>query len=474
MESFVRESNFFEGNAPEAVAAEYGTPVYVYNEKILRDRMRQVAGVITKYPYTANYSVKANTNIHILKLALEEGLNCDAMSPGEITLLLKAGFPKERIFFIPNNVAESELAFSIEKGIMTSLDSLAQLELYGETWKALSAAGKAAAGSERCAVRINPGVGAGHCDKVVTAGKKTKFGIQEADIPEIFTIAGRYGLKIAGINQHIGSLFMDPQPYLDAVTNLLRIARGFEKLEFIDFGGGYGIPYHKLQDEAPFPMEDFKKRLEPILDEFVADYGYAPLFKSEPGRFCVAEGSVILGRVHAVKQNNGVTYAGTDVGMNVLVRPSMYDSWHDIELLGGEGNVCCEGMSGKEGNGFSEGTCGAGMDGLRDGRVDTPVRAEARVNVRDRCNNSDRRQGTLQTVTGNICESGDILAKARMLPELRRGDLIAVLDTGAYGYSMCSPYNSRPRPAEVLICKDGSVKQIRRRETIEDILSLMY
>lgn len=426
MESFVTASNFFEGNAPEAVAAEYGTPVYVYNEQILRDRMRQVAGVITKYPYTANYSVKANTNIHILKLALEEGLNCDAMSPGEITLLLKAGFPKERIFFIPNNVAESELAFSIEKGIMTSLDSLAQLELYGETWKALSAAGKAAAGSERCAVRINPGVGAGHCDKVVTAGKKTKFGIQEADIPEIFTIAERYGLKIAGINQHIGSLFMDPQPYLDAVTNLLRIARGFEKLEFIDFGGGYGIPYHKLQNEAPFPMEDFKKRLEPILDEFVADYGYAPLFKSEPGRFCVAEGSVILGRVHAVKQNNGVTYAGTDVGMNVLVRPSMYDSWHDIELLGAG----------------SEGQAGS----------------------RERCE---------QTVTGNICESGDILAKARMLPELRRGDLIAILDTGAYGYSMCSPYNSRPRPAEVLICKDGTVKQIRRRETIEDILALM-
>ncbi|MBQ0166732.1 MAG: diaminopimelate decarboxylase [Treponema sp.] len=442
MESFVRESNFFEGNAPEAVAAEYGTPVYVYNEKILRDRMRQVAGVITKYPYTANYSVKANTNVHILKLALEEGLNCDAMSPGEITLLLKAGFPKERIFFIPNNVAESEFAFSIEKGIMTSLDSLAQLELYGETWKALSAAGKAASGSERCAVRINPGVGAGHCDKVVTAGKKTKFGIQEADIPEIFTIAERYGLKIAGINQHIGSLFMDPQLYLDAVTNLLRIARGFEKLEFIDFGGGYGIPYHKLQDEARFPMEDFKKRLEPILDEFVADYGYAPLFKSEPGRFCVAEGSVILGRVHAVKQNNGVTYAGTDVGMNVLVRPSMYDSWHDIELLGA--GVGSEGLEDRVGRQDAE------LEGSRDGR--------------------DRFE---QTVTGNICESGDILAKSRMLPELRRGDLIAVLDTGAYGYSMCSPYNSRPRPAEVLICKDGSVKQIRRRETIEDILALM-
>ena len=425
MESYITHSNFFEGNEPEKLAETYGTPLYVYNERILRERMHEVSQVITKYPYTANYSVKANTNIHILKLALEEGLNCDAMSPGEIQLLLKAGFPKERIFFVPNNVAETELAFAIEQGIMTSLDSLEQLELYGETYRRLRDAGKAAAGTERCAVRINPGVGAGHCDKVVTAGKKTKFGIQESDIPSIFEIADRLAIRIAGINQHIGSLFMDPQPYLDAVTNLLRIAEQFKNLEFIDFGGGYGIPYHKLDDEKPFPMESFKQRLEPILDAFVAKYGSAPLFKSEPGRFCVAEGSVILGRFHAVKQNNGVTYCGTDVGMNVLVRPSMYDSWHDIEVL--RGGVPCS-------------------------------RAAGLIE---------------QTVTGNICESGDILAKARMLPAIKRGDLACVLDTGAYGYSMCSPYNSRPRPAEVLIRKDGSVQVIRRRETLDDILALM-
>ncbi|MCR4938563.1 MAG: diaminopimelate decarboxylase [Treponemataceae bacterium] len=442
MESYITQSDFFVGNEPEKLAQTYGTPLYVYNERILRERMHEVARVITKYPYTANYSVKANTNIHILKLALEEGLNCDAMSPGEIQLLLKAGFPKERIFFVPNNVAETELEFAIEQGIMTSLDSLAQLELYGQTQSRMRKAGTAAAGSERCAVRINPGIGAGHHEKVVTAGKKTKFGIQEADIPEIFKLADSYGIRIAGINQHIGSLFMDPQPYLDAVTNLLRIAEGFKKLEFIDFGGGYGIPYHKLEDEKPFPMEDFKSRLEPILDDFVSRYGYAPLFKSEPGRFCVAEGSVILGRVHAVKQNSGVTYCGTDVGMNVLVRPSMYDSWHDIEVL-------------REGKAVAR-------HSTADGSTDS-------------ADSSGNRDDVLveQTVTGNICESGDILAKARMLPAMRRGDLACILDTGAYGYSMCSPYNSRPRPAEVLIGKDGSVRVIRRRETIDDILALM-
>ncbi len=409
MNSFIEKVDFFKGNNPEDIAVRYGTPVYVYNEEILRERMHTVAQVVTKYPYTANYSIKANTNIHLLRMALEEGDNCDAMSVGELMMLEKAGFPVERIFFVPNNVSADELQYAIDKGIMTSLDSLSQLELFGQ----LNPGGK-------CAVRINPGVGAGHHEKVVTAGKKTKFGVAEEDIDQIFEISKKYHLTIAGINQHIGSLFMDPEPYLKAVENLLRIAMRFENLEFIDFGGGYGIPYHKLDDEAEFPMEDFKKRLEPILDAFVEKYGKAPLFKSEPGRYCVAEGSVILGRVHAVKQNAGVKYAGTDIGMNVLVRPSMYDSWHDVEIL-------------------------------RNGKV------------------VERKELQEITVVGNICESGDIIAKNRQLPEMKVGDLACVLDTGAYGYSMCSTYNSRPRPAEVLIGKDGSVKVIRRKETLEDL-----
>ena len=421
MTSFIQNTDFFAGNNPETIASEYGTPVYVYNEKILRDRMAKVAKVITKYPYTANYSVKANTNIHILKLALEEGLNCDAMSVGEITLLMKAGFPVERIFFVPNNVAPYELAFALKNGVMTSLDSLSQLELFGEVCNQMNIP----AAKRKCAVRINPGVGAGHHEKVVTGGKKTKFGIAEYSIQQIFEIAEKYQITIAGINQHIGSLFMDPQPYLDAVTNLLRIAHQFKNLEFIDFGGGYGIPYHKLDEEKDFPMEDFKARLEPILDEFVASYGKAPLFKSEPGRYCVAEGSVILGRVHATKENSGIQFAGSDIGMNVLVRPSMYDSHHDIEVF-------------------------------RDGELVSR-------------NGADLLE---QTVTGNICESGDILAKDRLLPKIQEGDLLCVLDTGAYGWSMCSTYNSRPRPAEVMILANEKVKQIRRKETIEDLLSM--
>ena len=193
MKSFIQEVNFFEGNNPEELVKNFGTPLYVYNEKILRNRMSNVAKVITKYPYTANYSVKANTNIHILKLALEEGLNCDAMSVGEITLLLKAGFPAERIFFVPNNVSSDELEFALSNGVMTSLDSLSQLELFGKTCERLNISSE----NRKCAVRINPGVGAGHCEKVVTGGKKTKFGIAEYAINQIFEIAQKYNIRIA-------------------------------------------------------------------------------------------------------------------------------------------------------------------------------------------------------------------------------------------------------------------------------------
>ena len=415
MNSYINSTDFFKGNNPEAIASEYGTPVYVYNEEIIRKSMETVEGVITKYPYTANYSVKANTNIEILKLALEEGLNCDAMSPGEITLLLKAGFPPEKIFFVSNNVAAEEMQFAIDKGVIVSLDSLDQLDRFGQ----INPGG-------RCAVRINPGVGAGHSEKVITAGKKTKFAIAEEDIDKIFEIVDKYDLKIVGINQHIGSGFLDPKPYIDAVTNLLRIADRFDNLEFIDFGGGYGIPYHKLDDEKPFPMEDFKVKLEPVLDEFVQRYGKTPLFKSEPGRYCVAEGSVILSRVQAIKVNAGIKYVGCDTGMNTLIRPAMYDSYHDIEVI-------------------------------RDGKVV------------DRDGNNDMET---VNVSGPICETGDLIAKGRLLPKAKTGDLLAILDTGAYGYAMASSYNSRPRPAEVMITKEGKVVQSRRRETIEDLLSL--
>lgn len=411
MTSYINESNFFEGNNPELLAQKYGTPLYVYNERVLREHMRSVQGLVTKYPYTANFSVKANTNLTILKIALEEGMNCDAMSVGELRLLEMAGFPAERIFFVPNNVSDEELSYAIGKGIMTSLDSISQLRRFGR----LNRGG-------RCAIRINPGVGAGHHEKVVTAGKNTKFGIEEHDIDEAIKAAGEYDLHIVGINQHVGSLFMDPEPYLKASQNFLRIAMKFKDLEFIDLGGGFGTPYHKLSGEQNFDMQALREALEPILDTFVKEYGSTPLFKSEPGRYITADGGVILGRVYALKNNGVKYYAGCDVGMNVLARPTLYDSHHDVEVI-------------------------------RNGQVVSPLDGTQVVNV-----------------VGNICESGDIIARDRELPILQEEDLVCVLDAGAYGYMMSYTYNMRGRAAEILCREDGSVLQIRRRETFEDLI----
>lgn len=412
MKSYIEKTSFFGKSNAEELLKEYGSPLYVYNENILRDRMTKMVGVIRKYPFTANFSVKANTNPEILRLALDCGMNADAMSPGEILTLEKAGFDKDRIFFIPNNVSPEELQFAIDRGIMTSLDSISQLRLFGR----LNRGG-------RCAVRLNPGIGAGHHKKVVTAGHETKFGVAEEDIDEIFKVADEFDVKIVGINQHVGSLFMTPEPYINAVKELLKFAEKFTDLEFIDLGGGFGTPYHKLADEAEFDVEALRTELEEVLDEYVEKRGKAPLFKSEPGRYVCAEGGVLLGRVYAVKQNSGKKYIGTDIGMNVLIRPELYDSWHDVEVI-------------------------------RDGKV---VRAE------------DNERETV-SITGNICESGDVVCKDRLLPIISENDIICVLDAGAYGYSMCSNYNSRLRPAEVLVMSDGSHKLIRRRDTYEDLL----
>ncbi|MEI8198437.1 MAG: diaminopimelate decarboxylase [Eubacteriales bacterium] len=412
MISFIQQTEFFGNSNPQLLVSEFGTPLYVYNEKILRERMKRMAHLISYPGFTANYSIKTNSNLSILKMALDEGLNADAMSPGEIFLLLKAGFPRERIFYVSNNVSAEELQYAIDQGVVVSLDSLSQLELFGKINR-----------GGRCAVRLNPGYGAGHHEKVITAGKKTKFAISESDVPEIMKIAAKYDLKIIGINQHIGSLFMDGSPFMLAVEQFLKIAMQFKNLEFVDFGGGFGIPYHKLSGEQEFDLESFGAALEKVVEDWSDRYGRNVVFKSEPGRYIAAEGGVILGTVNAKKNNSGIKYIGTDIGMNVLIRPAMYNSWHDIEV-------------------FRNGTLIDDHNGIE--KV---------------------------TVVGNICESGDILAKERELPVVMEGDVLCVLDAGAYGYSMSSNYNNRLRPAEVLIGLDGEPKLIRRRDTLEDLLT---
>lgn len=404
-----RENNFYENNNPVELIEKYGSPLYVYNERILRQRCREVKGLLEYPNFQVQYSAKANSNLTLLKIAKEEGLKVDAMSPGEIYIQRKAGFEPEEIFYVCNNVSAEEMKYAIDNGITVSVDSVSQLELLGQINK-----------EGKVAIRFNPGVGAGHSDKVVTAGKRTKFGVDPQFIPEVKEILKKYNLNLIGINQHIGSLFMEGTPYFESVKSLLAIAEQFKDLEFIDMGGGFGVPYHKQQGEEKFDIKPLGRELDKLICQWMKNYGRDITIKVEPGRYISAECCVILGTVHAVKYNYGKKYVGTDIGFNVLARPVIYNSHHDIEVY-----------------------------------RNTDVQSTAMEAV---------------TVVGNICESGDIIAKERLLPEIKERDILGILDCGAYGFVMSSNYNSRLRPAEILIRENGEVELIRKKETMEDLI----
>jgi diaminopimelate decarboxylase len=297
--------------------------------------------------------------------------------------------------------------YAIKHQVSTSVDSVSQLQQFGR----INPGGKVA-------LRFNPGIGLGHHQKVVTAGKNTKFGIAVDHLPEVRQLIKEYHLKVTGLNQHLGSLFLDDAVFLEGVRRLLDIAQYFEGLEFIDFGGGMGIPYRKQQGGQRLDYMELGHKLSTILNDWQSRYHQYPQFRIEPGRYIVAECGVLIGTVHAKKENCGKKYIGADVGFNVLHRPILYGAEHDIEVYSRNGDE----------------------------------------------------QSEKVTVVGNICETGDILARERELPFLEAGDLLGIMDAGAYGMSMASNYNSRLRPAEVLIQTDGNPRLIRRRETLADLI----
>ncbi|MCT4626102.1 diaminopimelate decarboxylase [Halodesulfovibrio sp.] len=406
---------FYGNTTPMELVKTFGSPLYVYNENILRTRCREVKALSDNPAFTPNYSAKANTNIHLLKVVQEEGMVVDAMSPGEIVMNLAAGFKPEQILFISNNVSAEELQFAIDRGVYVSVDSLSQLDLFGQ----LNPGGKVV-------IRFNPGIGAGHHAKVVTGGKQTKFGVDPEAADTVREILDRHNLTLCGVNMHIGSLFMEPDGYLEAMQVLLSIASEWltddNTLEIIDFGGGFGIPYHKYEGEERLDFAKLGEAFNATITKFIEDTGYTGRFMCEPGRYIAAECGALLGTCYSVKNNGEKRFAGTDLGFNQLMRPAMYDSFHDVEIYREGGSEVTETME--------------------------------------------------QSIVGNICESGDIMAKDRQLPEIAEGDIIAMLDAGAYGYVMASPYNQRPRPAEVLIQENGEARLIRRRETLNDLLNM--
>jgi diaminopimelate decarboxylase len=391
-------------SALSEVARVHGTPLYVYDEEILRARCRAIRSAIPLTGFEALYALKANSNPEILRIVREEGLGADAVSVAEVLLARKCGFPADRISFNGNNVDDAELDAVRAEGVHLCADSLSQVER-------LSRLGHRGG----IAVRLNPDIGAGHHDHVITGGPDAKFGIAPAEIPAALAAARKAGLTIDGIQQHIGSGILDVDVFLLAVDALLEAARTLPDLRYVDFGGGIGVP--SRPGERAFDLGGLAQRVTPRLSAFRKDMGREVVFRLEPGRFVVAECGSLLVRVTAVKRTKEHVFVGTDSGFNHLIRPVLYGAWHPIE------NVT----------------------------------------------NPDGRPEVVR-VAGNICESGDLFAIDRPLPEPREDDLLAIRHAGAYGWSMASSYNLRPRPAEVMI-SGGKHRLIRRRETIEDLWS---
>ncbi len=403
---------FFEGVSTLRLAEEFGTPLYVISEGRIRQNYGRLRAALKSrwQRFRILYSAKANTNPSVLRILEEEGACLDAVSPGEVYLARRGGFPPGRILFTGTSVGDEELGYLLGEGVVINVDSLSQLRRLLRI-----------AVPEALSVRVNPELGAGHHEHVITAGRDSKFGVWEEDSIRAYDEAKGAGVRRFGIQMHIGSGILSPEPLLRAADRLLSIAGEVHEtlgvcFDFVDFGGGLGVPYRP--DEAPLGLDEFADGLVGLFRRRVEEYSLGtPEIWLEPGRYLVADAGILLTRVNTLKSTPFRRFAGVDAGFNTLVRPAMYGSYHHILVANN-------------------------MDGSPEEEYD---------------------------VVGPICESGDFLARDRRLPRLSEGDLLAVLDAGAYGFSMSSQYNSRPRAAEVMV-RDGRYCLVRARETFEGLL----
>lgn len=395
------------------LAQEYGTPLYAIDENRIRENYRRLFEAFSSEysDFKIYYACKANTNLAVMRILEEEGSNIDAVSPGEIYTSIKAGFSPERILYTGNNVTDEELEFALSSGVRINLDSLSALERLS---KLPDAEGK------EISFRVNPRVGAGHHDHCITGGDLSKFGVMEEEAVNVYQKAIDLGFKPVGIHSHIGSGILDPEPFKLAVHTLMDVAGHVYRelgvqFEFIDFGGGIGIPYEP--QESVLDLEKFSNEIINLFKEKLYEYNMGnPTLCLEPGRYIVGDASYLLTQVNTIKQSYR-KFVGVDAGFNTLLRPTMYGSYHHIVL------------------------------------ADDP-----KANPKETID-----------IAGNICESGDLFARDRPMPILKEGDVLAILNAGAYAFSMSSQYNSRPRTAEVLV-RDGKSEIIRERETFDDLL----
>jgi len=399
------------------LAEKFGTPLYVLDENRVRERYREFYSAFSSlYPkISIKYACKANTSLAVLKILKEEGAGIDVLSNGEIFIALKAGMKGRDIIYTSVNRSAEEFEFALKKGIVINLDSISEA-------KVLKEASEKTGKTPKISFRVNPAVSPQTHEKLATGLKESKFGVHEESAVEAYKFALENGFKVRGIHMHIGSQITSVKPYAEAVQKLLDLAGKIKKelkikLDFLDFGGGVGIAYREGQEFIT--AKELADAIVPIIKSKIEEHrlGEPELF-FEPGRYIVGDAGILLARVNAVKRTPYKNFIGIDAGFNTLMRPAMYSAYHEVFIA----------------------------------------------------NKMNQTQsGEVFDIAGNICESGDILAKDRALPKPDKGDVIAFLDAGAYGIAMASQYNSRPLPAEVIV-KDGKYEIIRERESLKSLI----
>jgi len=396
----------FDTETLQKVADWYGTPVYVYSENEIVHRCQQLRSVFKpELPVQWLYAMKANDNPHLLRIIADQGFGFDTVSSEEMHLGMKFHRDPSQIFYTENNMTDAEMQDAVKAGVVLNIGSLSRLKKYCDQNQ-----------GGRVSIRIKPDIGDGHHSKVVTGNQDSKFGIRIDALDEARSIAASANVKIAGLHVHIGSGIKHPANFFAAMQKLLELSRSFDDVEFINFGGGLPIPYSSAESE--FNLDELRDLATPLLEREVAFREGNISFRFEPGRYVMAKSGVLLTRVNTVKDQGLRTYLGCDTGFNHLIRPVLYDSWHEV------------------------------------------------INISKPESIPDH----VYTLAGNICESGDLLAENRNLPATQEGDLLALADSGAYGMVMASEYNRRRLPAEVLINHTGQMQSIRRREGIEEVI----
>ena len=405
----------FCGISLEKLAGKYGTPTYVYSESTITDNYKRLNCALSSldYKHSLFYAIKACNNPHIAKILTEFGAGIDAASPLEIKLAFMLGVPKEKILFTGNNLSNTDISYAISSGVIFNVDDEGILPRVFDVGC-----------PQMLSFRINPGGNENVTGLQTFGGAQAKFGIAPSNAIPAYAKARERGVERFGIHMMPGSCALDVNYFKENTKILLELAQqvheeiGIE-FDFIDLGGGLGIPYHDNQDplDVMSVAKVINKELSAISERVLSKDG--SIFM-EPARYFVGDAGILLGRVHSIKNRESDSIIGTDISMNVLARPAMYKGggYHRL-LFNGRSEISL----------VEAGIC------------------------------------------GQVCENTDFWAKNRKVPDcVEVNDLIVALDTGAYGYSMSYQYNGRLRPAEVLIDKDGNDKLIRNRETIHDMI----